>query len=268
MPKLSDITPEQRFFGLFVGESGSGKTCAAASFPKPLEVLDFDGRIRGAWNKSWIPMDGISYESYRPEQKGLINTLEKKFDVMQTAADMMGASPISLPKTQVLDSLTSECFSMIMQSVPLTHSMGSPTEKKRGRYIGITPMVGPEDYGFEANMTYSIISTMRSLPISNVIISAHIVPVWGKEDPDNEYSNTVQIGEKLSVRDKIGANIGIYFDHVFRFRKIGLDTERFTVQFRGGICRTAWDFLPNGEIDITKRNFYEVLMGFVPKEAH
>ena len=70
MPKANDLTPEQRFFALFVGESGSGKTVAEATFPGPLEILDFDGRIRGILGAPWITEEmknKISYTAYLPK---------------------------------------------------------------------------------------------------------------------------------------------------------------------------------------------------------
>ena len=130
-------------------------------------------------------------------------------------------------------------------------------------------MAGPEDYGFEANVIYSVLSYFRSVPIPNIIVSAHIVPIYGKEDPDNAFSNNIVVGEKLSVRDKIGANVGIYFDHVFRFRKKegAYGRDQFLVQFKGGMCRTAYASLPEGEIDITGKNFYnEILLPYIKKE--
>lgn len=267
MPKLSDISPEQRFVGLFIGESGTGKTCAACSFPKPVENLDFDGRIRGAMGLPWLDINGVTYESFPPRENGMIARLNKKLEAMQVIADMAGMSPMTLPKTEILDSLTSECFAMVMQAMPLTHS-NDKDDKKKGKYLGVTPMAGPEDYGFEAQTTYSLMSWLRSMPIQNVIVSAHVIPVYGKADPSNPYSENIPIGEKLSVRDKIGANVQIYFDHIFRFRKYEAGNfDKFTVQFQGGLCRTAWSFLPRGEIDITGRNFYELLMSYKPKEA-
>lgn len=262
MSRLTDITPDQRFFGLFIGPSGSGKTVAECSFPKPVEVLDFDGRIRGAYNQPFLPMDQISYTSFPPRSKTLITDIDSKLGAIETAAAVM--QPI--PNTLILDSLTSECFAMICQASPLTHSLPSKADtKKRGRFLGTVAMAGPEDYGFEAQMTYNIMSFLRSLPIRNVIVSAHVIPVFGKEDPNNEFSNTIQVGEKLSVRDKIGANIGIYFDHVFQFKKDELNgKERFWVKFRGELARTAFTELPEGWHEITGKNFYnDILMSYV-----
>ena len=266
MPNLIDVTPEQRFVGLFIGPSGSGKTCAECSFPKPLLNLDFDGRIRGAYNQSFLPMEGITYEAFQPREPGLVDRLDKKLE----AIDMAGRIQQPIPKSLILDSLTSQCFAMICQASPLTHSLpgkGGSTIKK-GKFLGTVAMAGPEDYGFEAQMTYNIMSWFRSVPVQNIIVSAHVIPVFGKEDPTNEYSNTIVVGEKLSVRDKSGANIGIYFDHVFQFRKSEEGSrEKFWCKFRGELARTAFKELPEGWVDITGKNFYnEVLMHYVKGE--
>lgn len=265
MPKLIDIAPEARFVGLFIGESGTGKTCALASFPRPCHIMDFDGRIRGAHGQKFLPMDGVTYTPYQPRQLNLPKTIDNYLESLLVASNV--GQPI--PTTLGMDSLTSECFAMLMQALPLTHSkdlFGS--DKRSGKFLGQIPMPGPEDYGFEAVVTYGIMSFFRSVPIPNIIVTAHVVPTYGKEDPNNPFSNSVITGEKLSVRDKIGANVGIYFDHVFRFRKTySGNAERFTVQFRSEIARTAYASLPNEEIDITGKNFYnEVLLPYIKKE--
>ena len=265
MPELIDITPEQRFIGLFIGESGTGKTCAECSFPKPLHVMDFDGRIRGAMGHKWLPMEGITYNYYPPREQNLAGNVDKYLEGLLTASSV--GQPI--PKTLILDSVTSECFAMIIQALSLTHNKDNRgTDQRAGKFLGTIPMPGPEDYGFEATFTYGMFSFFRSIPIQNIIVSAHVIPTYGKEDPDNPYSNNVVTGEKLSVRDKIGANIGIYFDHIFRFRKtFSANAEKFTVQFRSDIARTAYSGLPNGELDITGKNFYNEILGQYVKET-
>ena len=267
MPKAIDLTPEFRFMGLFIGQSGSGKTVAASSFPKPLENWDFDGRIRGILGAPWLVKEGIIYEPFPPKENGLIERINKRMESLQAMAITNQLSQ----QTEVLDSLTSECFAMCCQGLKLTHVSAkdaSQANPKTGKYLGPIAMLGPADYGFEAQVTYDILSFFRSLPIPNVIVTAHIVDRYGKQigtdgKPD-QYSESVVIGEKLSVRDKIGANVMVYFDHVFRFEKrlIGSE-ERFFVQFRGDLARTSYAKLPNGEVDITGKNFYETMMNYV-----
>ncbi|MGH7238447.1 MAG: hypothetical protein ACREHG_00115, partial [Candidatus Saccharimonadales bacterium] len=94
-----------------------------------------------------------------------------------------------------------------------------------------------------------------------IIVSAHIVDRYGKRDPADKYSESVVVGEKLSIRDKIGENSLIYFDHVFKFEREDMGRSvRHTCQFNGEIARTAFPNLPNGKVDITGVNFYEKLM--------
>jgi hypothetical protein len=260
MPKASELSPDQRFVGLFVGRSGSGKTVAECSFPGPIDVLDFDGRIRGLLGAPWIDRSRINYEYFPPKGENVVDKLNKKLDYYQTAA--RAGQP--LPETLVLDSLTSECFAMVQQALGLTHTLGDKNTKKVGKYLGQVAMAGPEDYGFEAQATYDIISFMRSVPIKNIIVSAHIVEKYGKLDPDNPYADSVPIGEKLSVRDKIGENIQIYFDHIFRFDRRELNGRiNFFVKFRSDIARTSYNQLPDGEVDITGVSFYDKLMQYV-----
>jgi hypothetical protein len=105
------------------------------------------------------------------------------------------------------------------------------------------------------------------LPIQNIIVSAHIVDRYGKPPgANNEYADSVVIGEKLSLRDKISENVQIYFDHVFRFDREEIGNRiQFTVKFWSDIARTSYK-LPEGKHDITGKNFYEFMRGLTQKE--
>lgn len=268
MPNFGTYVPDQRFIGLFVGPSGSGKTCAAVSFQSPakfgwVHVMDFDMRIGGVYGASWLTetqKKNINYDAYPPRDPELITKVNTFLEGLLMSAKIKQA----IPQTLIMDSLTSECFAALTYANPLTH--GDVTAK-RGKWIGPIQMAGPEDYGVEATVTYSILSFMRTVPIPNVIVSAHVIPVYGKTDPDDKYSATEVIGEKLSVRDKIAANSVGYFDHVFRFdRRLVGNRIRHFVQFRTDLARTAYPWLPDGEQDWTGRNFYEFMFSFKPKE--
>jgi hypothetical protein len=265
MPKASDLSPESRFVALFIGPKSSGKTVAACSFPKPLENLDFDGRIRGLLGAPWIDRTGINYDFFPPKEMGLISRIDKKLQGWQGAAN---AHQLSI-STVVLDSLTSATFAFVCQSLTLTHTPAGKGDRQVGKYLGSIAMTGPEDYGVEAQVTYDILATLRSVPIPNVIVSAHVIDRYGKIDPKNPFSESVVIGEKLSLRDKISANVGIYFDHIFRFdRRMFGDEERYFVRFRGDLACTSYSELPEGEHDITGKNFYEFMMRFLRKDQN
>ena len=271
MPQLSDRSETNRFIGLFVGESGSGKTVAEASFPKPIHFDDFDGRINGAQSLPWLNTGGIDYDYYPPKQRGLIPNLNKRLEGMLNAASLIPAI-MQLPTTHVTDSITNMTYAFLCQAIPLTHKMGASRGDSTGKFIGGGPqdggpiaMAGPEDYGLEATATYDYIAFLKSLPIPNIIISAHIIDKYGKSDPNNPFSENVVVGEKLSIRDKIAENIKSHFDHVFKFERTAVGSERFYVTFRGGIARSSYSWLPFGRQDITNKPFYDFMMGFKPK---
>lgn len=270
MPNASDLAPGKRFVALFIGPKHSGKTCAECSFPQPAEVFDFDGRINGILGAPWIDRSKIRYDFFPPREAGLVERINKKCETML----VMAGTPQFDLKTVIMDSLTSECIAMVSQALTLTHNFKPSREDgpKKGRFIGPVAMSGPDDYNFESRTAYDMMAFLKSLPVQNVIVSAHVIDRYAKPvDKDGNvdpYAESVVIGEKLSVRDKIGANIGIYFDHIFRFnRRIVDGRERFYVQFRGEIACTSYSELPDGEIDITGKHFYnEVLMKYVNKE--
>jgi hypothetical protein len=258
MPSAANLAPDGRFVGLFVGPTKSGKTVAECSFPGPIKVLDFDGRIRGILGASWINKTEIDYEAYPPRVGANEKPVYQKVNDDLEALLVMCKTGQNRYKTIVLDSLTSETYAMLCDAVSLT----------KGKMIGTTKMAGPEDYGFEATNTYNIISFLRSLPIQNIIVSAHVVERYGKKNPNDPYSESVVVGEKLSVRDKIGENVGIYFDHCFRFdREVIGQQEKFFVQFRSELASTSFSSLPFGKVDITGKSFYNELMRLAKGEG-
>lgn len=262
MPSAENLTPESRFVGLFIGPSGSGKTVASCSFPHPILVWDFDDRISGIDGAAWINRKGIEYKRFPPRLRGSDSNFTRLNDECEglLAAASVGQCPY---KTLVLDSLTSLTFAFLCDAVPLTHIGG------KGKKLGTLNMPGPEDYGFEANGTYQVLAFLRSIPIPNIIVSAHVIDRYGRLDPSDNYSERVVVGEKISLRDKISENSQIYFNHIFRFDKqMAGDQERFFVQFRSDLARTTYKELPNGKTEVTGKDFYQYLMDKVRiKEA-
>lgn len=257
MPKASDLTTETRFVALFVGDSGSGKTVAEASFPGPVHVFDFDGRIRGLLGAPWIDRSKITYDYFPPKDKNLIEGLNTKLETLQAAA----RTGQTIPNTLITDSITSECYAFICQSIPLTHNTGGTAGGRKGKFLGAISMPGPEDYGLEAQATYDYIAFLKSLPIPNIIVSAHFVDRYEKPKDDDgnpmPYAENIVVGKKLSIRDKIGTNIKINFDHIFEFdREVVGKNERFYVTFRGELARTSYSNLPIGRHEITGKNFF------------
>ena len=262
MPQANDLTQDDRIMALCVGPSGAGKTAFECSFnDEPTYVFDFDGRIRGLLGCPWVKRSNITYDSYPPRLPNLLQKVDSKLESFLISAQ----NGQMMYKNIVLDSLTSETFSMLSQAIQLTHSFGGKDGKK-GKYIGTTPMADPGDYGFEATNTYNILSCLRSIPGVNVFVSAHVIKEYGKSNTEDSYSPSIVIGEKLSLRDKISENIQIYFDHIWQFKKQEESEEiKYYIKFRGDIARTAFSELPNGWTDFTGKSAQDTINQYTKK---
>lgn len=272
MPNGSSLTPESRFMALFVGEKHGGKTCAAASWRDPaknkkVKVLDGDGRIRGLLGAPWIDLSTVDYDYYPPKSAA---ESEKYFFFEKVNKDLehmiseikQGKSPY---ETYVCDSATTFCKNLIIDALPLTHEAG------KGKRLGTLNMAGPEDYGFEATGMDGYLTFLRSLPI-NVIMTAHIVPKFDKprlpSGAKDTYADSIIVGEKLSLRDKIGVNIANYFDHIFQFeRKVEGGKEKFYVEYIGDYACTSFPGMPVGQQEITGKNFREFTLALANKAS-
>jgi hypothetical protein len=257
MPSAEILSPESRFLAMFVGPTKCGKTVAACSFrsseDKVIQVMDFDGRIRGLLGAPWINRKNINYTYYPPKQSNLIDTINKELEMLEVYAEKQ---PYNLPETIILDSITSETITMLTQSVSLTHSKDG--KKTTGRYIGNFAMPEPGDYGYQSQVTMSIINFLLTIPVKNIIVTGHVVPIYGKKDEDNPYSETIVVGERISITDKLGSNIGIKFDHCFRFDKkeVAYGKVAHVVRFRDkDLANTAYASLPD-QADWTGKNLY------------
>jgi hypothetical protein len=270
MPIASSLTHESRFMALFVGPKHSGKTVAACSWlsedpKKRIKVLDNDGRIKGILGASWIQKDRIDFDVFPPRVPGQEKTFFERVnnDLDLLLSEVVGRK--SPYETYVCDSLTAFCKNLILDAIPLTHA------DKRGKKIGIMEMAGPADYGFESTGTDSYLSFLRSLPI-NIIVTAHVIDKYDKPLITDDrgrtykdvYAESVVVGEKLSLRDKIAANVSLYFDHIFRFdRQMIQGKEHFFVEYVNDIACTSFPNLKPGKFDITDKNFKDFTLNLI-----
>lgn len=259
MPNAKDLTPDSRFTALFVGPSGSGKKPAACSWPSPIKYLDFDGRIRGLIKCTWVNRDAIDYTYYSPmsrDKKTVFDHLNADLDQLYNSYTLSQCQY----KTIVLASVTGLADALINDSIPLTHA--SRTQGiTRGKTIGPVKMPGPEDWNFQKIALSQVLMFLKSLPL-NIIVLGHTVPIWDKEKnpdgTDDPYGVSIEVGEKLSLTDKLASDIPKNFDNIFKFKKEERNGKNvYTVKFEGGIARNCYVELPPGTHDITGVNLYE-----------
>jgi hypothetical protein len=257
--------------GLFVGPSGDGKKCAAATFSKlgPLVYLDFDMRIRGLLGCSWVDRTNIDYNSY--PTKNDVTVFERLNKDLDQLYNSWRAGQCKY-KTIVLSSITGASRGLLQDSLTITYKGQDGRMKDISRTLGPLKIAGMENFRFINNGVMQILSFLQSLPL-NIIVIGHTVPVFEAKDPDDPFSERVAVGHKLAMSDTLGALIPGLFDNVFRFeRKItgsGNSVKiKFMVEFRGQLSRTTYNSLPDGQIDITGKNFYDLIQGYLePKDA-
>lgn len=265
MPLASTKTSDSRFMAMFVGEKHSGKTSAACSWITPgtdklIYVLDGDGRIAGINGCPWINKERVYYQYFQPRVAGNeVPFFRRVNDELESILLSVGQKRC-IYETFVADSLTAFTKNLVLDALPLTHA------GNKGKMIGGEEQAGPADYGFESTQTDKFLSYLRSLPL-NVICTAHIIPKWdkptvnGQKDP---YAESIVVGEKISLRDKISANTSIYFDHIFKFsRRILRGEERFFVELVSDLACTSFPGFKTGEYDITGKDFRTWLLARV-----
>lgn len=253
MPSSSTLAPDQRFMALFVGDSGSGKTPAACSWFHEGKVknLDFDGRIRGLLGCPWIDRSKIDYDYYPAVKPGLatmFSRLNNDLEVLEIQAKS-GQNPY---KTFIPDSLSSMTWLLLKDAISISH-----VGNGNGLSMGPLKLAQPGDIRFEINACKDIITFFRSLPGINFICTAHLVDKYGPVDADDPYKGSKIVGQKLSLRDTLSAEIPGGFDHVFEFKRemIGNGCQ-FFVRFWSDIARTTFQGMPQGWQNITGKDFY------------
>lgn len=253
--------PDDRFSCVFAGKTKSGKTAALASFPKPLHIMEFDNRIQGIYGCPWVDKEGITFEYFPPKTDAFpVSLADRVIKYLNTLLAYYKVDPTNIkgkiPRTLALDSITALTHGLLFDSIEETHEGGKDLK------IAGMPVPGKRDYGYESNATKNILAILRALPIENLIVTGHLVDVYEA----NEKQEQVITGQKLSLREKIQAETGIFFNEQWEFTRTNKGTlPKFQVQFYSSYAMSSQK-LPGGVHDITGKNFYEFYKSCVGKE--
>ena len=232
---------------LMKGEPGLGKSIAAASYPKPLYVFDFEDKMDAVKNyytytiKRPDVLQGITFDTYRNWD----NAWEKLINF-----------GLGCPhKTLVFDSLTAGAWLAIMSIVRFKGESG-------GKKVGKIKVAGIEDYGGEAAALNNMIDqfiTLRQMGV-HIILVAHVLRVVEKPAGGaSTESRTLMTGGR-----KVAAGIPGYFHETYHFEVDAIDPSK--PKYIARTTHTGDDFartslpLP-GAIDWTNKVFYEVIQG-------
>lgn len=249
MPSISDYSPAQKLITLHLSDSGSGKSAAAASYPRPFEQFDLDGRFDGVWAavkpQGFLESDNITFTRYYTRNG--YEPIQKKFLEMEQAM-VAGRFPY---KTIEIASVTTLVQALI----------NSSHKAQSGNMVAGLRMSGPADFNFEVTGLKQVIDFLHILPC-NVIISGHIIEKWGKPKgpKGSEYAPNVVTGEKISLRDQTGAFLASCFSNVFLFsREVVNGKMHYYVDFASDLAKNIFG-IPPGIHDITGVPFYPYLM--------
>jgi hypothetical protein len=208
MPKIAQVAKKlDNYMGLFIGRPGKGKSVAAASFPKPLYIFDFDGRIKAVANA--FGDEDIDYDTYAANE---FPKVYKKLEELVLNCRY---------QTVVFDSYTSYADMMIEYSIG-TRGAGSSgsaakdEEKTKGRNKGLLEMTVADDYNAETRGIQKLIMMMRMISAPYKIMTAHMLIT--------EYYNMMNPGATrlmksvLTAGKKVTEKVPGYFDEVYYFQ--------------------------------------------------
>src|ERR1035437_8058022 len=123
MSKISDAVGNNSFMKVLAyGKSGAGKSTFSSTFPTPIFISDFDGKIASVanyWNaKNKARLGEIDYENYMPTPENGGVKVYRKFLSKLTELEKQVVDGKFTLKTFVVDSLTA-LADQIMTSIIL-----------------------------------------------------------------------------------------------------------------------------------------------------
>jgi len=181
--KLTEIANDERIKCLVYGEAGTGKTCFGCSFPTPIFVADFDGKINSSARfHSHERVSQIDFEDFRLGRKDdrPFDRFEKSLVELETASKA-GKLPF---QTVVVDSLTQYADAMLKE---LMHR--NPTNRFKQN------LPSQQDYHIFSIEFKNFLMRILALEC-NVVVTAHIQII--KDDLTGEILRMPQLpGSKL-----------------------------------------------------------------------
>lgn len=264
MAMVHNIVLGGRFFGLFTGTHGSGKTVAVGSFPGPILVFDFDGRIDPIRNfyPTRVDIEYFTVGLSRPPGRSDVITFTefcKRFE------DLQDHCPYG---TVVIDSYT------MYSTLAVLHQMGVKDIKDVKTTKGGLPIPDWDEYKGETGVAVQIMETAKILP-SHFIMTAHPVSkamTTKQGGPTNEVLASMVRGSSLATYGwKTVSILPSYFNEMYYFHSEGVRNQGETpirrvqtVSSGEIVAKTALP-LPHS-FEITNRPMFAVLSAILAEK--
>ncbi len=229
--KLSDLESQDFVKLLIVGASGSGKTIAACSFPGPIMVMDFDGKISSAakfYSGDKEKLDSINFNAYsKMPIKGDAKLVRKPrvqafLDDVQAIYNLQNTKQPLPYKTIVIDSITT-----LADSIMEDYRMVSQTGVKRPN----VDQNSMSDYGLLATHFKQIMTGLLALDCHIVFISHSLLM---KDESSGIITNEIMFPGSTASK------LGIYFEEVYfaKYDQAGKNVWQTKPDPRTSFCRT------------------------------
>lgn len=204
MGKLSELKTNENKKVLIYGQSGTGKTIFSCSFPGPIYVADFDGKISSAatFYKNTPQIGDIEFDSFVAYSD--FNKFYSKISSLKKIADDSKKAPLEVPfpfKTVILDSITT--FSNALMKEVIRQNPSSKRTKVNDTLVPFLP-----DYQIAISHFKDIIMTLLSLPC-NFVATGHIQT--SKDEMTGEILN-----EPLIYGKDLPSWLPVVFEEVYR----------------------------------------------------
>lgn len=203
MPLLNELET-QNYLRIFVmGEPGTGKTVGSTTFPGPIKIYDFDGKVDSAYNywKAVSPerLSQIDYEDCKPrDQKGSgFKICNESLGKILQEYKLTKKIPYN---TIIIDSTT------MMAPEMLNWLVHFETGIKRNKEIKSMQVASMQDYMIFAPTLSNFIYELFSLPC-HIILTGHIAI-----DKDEL---TGEITRSASIPGQMAKKIPVIFPEVY-----------------------------------------------------
>lgn len=257
MPRTCDIQLDGPIMALFKGAPKTRKTTALASFPGPIYIADFDGRIEPI-KKHFPERNDIEYDTYHSENYN--SFMDKKNELLRNCPY----------KTVVLpDSLTYFVEATMNYAIDSRGGNAKTSSGKGHKSKGNISLLEIDDYGAETRIISELIDDLKIIHRKhkvNVIMTAHIM----EKEIKNLEGKVTEIQQYLiCYGTKVAAKIPGAFNEVYHFYvKENIDPTvggQYMVKTQSSGKDFAGTALPNipTEFEWTNKNFYNTLMGYV-----
>ena len=248
MPKMSELKTEGNFKGLIQAESGVGKTCLAATFPGPIEYLDFDGKADSAAaylrsRKLDTQLDLINVEQF-PPWLGIASPIDKLTKLINEQYVPQQKTGQMKFKTLVIDSITTFSAATLIHIVKTNPGI-KRNETRQG------PQPGLQDYGILRREFQRLIPGLLTLPC-NVIMLAHIAT--------EKDEMTGQLLRHAMMDGSFAKELPVYMKEVWR---LYVKDGRRVVQTQSNNMYNCRSQIPGLPADLDVTDGYEAIAKYI-----